>query len=168
MAAWLTVRERLDGVAIELDQLTVARESEAAASAIAGLLDLSPIERRRVAQILANERPQRTGETFGETASLDSMGWRADWVRVFREVCGPMMDAYGYAEDAPAIARQNLGNPCLLAANKRPAGSVEIRPGTTVAARSGRRTPPRPRSPPDRRASSETRDPPAPGYPPLP
>ena len=98
MEAWLTVREQLDGVALELDQLTAAREPAEAATAIARLLDLSSVEQRRVAQMLANERPQRTGETFGKVASLEEMGWRPDWVRMFREMCGPMMAAYGYRE----------------------------------------------------------------------
>ena len=98
MQAWLTVREPLDGVALELDQLTAAREPAEAATAIARLLDLSSIEERRVAQMLAHERPQRTGETFGEAKSLEEMGWRPDWVRTFRELCGPMMAAYDYRE----------------------------------------------------------------------
>ena len=98
MEAWLSVREQLDGVAMELDQLDVAREPARAAAAITSLLGLSPVEQRRVAQMLASERPQQTGDTFGEVTSLEKIGWRPDWVRTFREMCGPMMAAFDYRE----------------------------------------------------------------------
>ncbi len=98
MEAWLSVREKLAGVSIELDQQTVAREPTAAASAIATLLGLPAIEQHRVAQMLARERPQQTGEGFDAQRPLAETGWRPDWVRTFRELCGPMMAAYGYRE----------------------------------------------------------------------
>jgi len=98
MEAWLSVHERLEGAALELDQLDIARAPDQSAERLAGLLGLSTTARGRVAQLLRSERPQQTGAAIEEERGLEAMGWRPDWVSAFRELCGPMMAAYGYRE----------------------------------------------------------------------
>ena len=98
MEAWLAAREKLSGAAVELDQIDVARAPDQAAERLAGLLGLSETEQGRVAQLLRSERPQQTGVAIAEEKGLEDMGWRPDWVSTFREVCGPIMAAYGYQE----------------------------------------------------------------------
>lgn len=98
MQAWLSVRDGLRGASLELDQLTLAHEPERGASEVATLLGLSDVEQARMAQALARERPQRTGENVGETVALKDTGWSAEWMLMFREMCGPMMAAFAYGE----------------------------------------------------------------------
>lgn len=98
MQAWLSVRERLHGASLELDQRTLAHEPERAAAEIAALLGLSATEQARVAQMLAREHPQQTSARFAEATPLRDTGWDAERVRIFRETCGPMMRAFAYAE----------------------------------------------------------------------
>jgi hypothetical protein len=98
MEAWLSVREQLAGAALELDQLDIARAPDQSTELLAGLLGLSATEQGRVAQMLRSERPQQTGAAIEDERGLEKMGWRPDWVSAFRELCGPMMAAYGYRE----------------------------------------------------------------------
>jgi hypothetical protein len=98
MEAWLAVRDQLAGSSLELDQATAAREPELAAMRLAELISLSDTEQRRIGQVLASERVQQTGDAAAVAKPLLDMGWRADWVEAFREICGPMMCAFSYTE----------------------------------------------------------------------
>jgi hypothetical protein len=98
MEAWLSVRASLADSSIELDQATVALQPDLAADELATLLSLPPIERKRIEHLLATERVQQTGNATAGPTPLHEMGWRPDWVEAFRQICGPMMTAFGYVE----------------------------------------------------------------------
>jgi hypothetical protein len=98
MNAWLSVRDQLAGVAAEIDQSLMANDAESVATEIARHLSLSETERTRIARILAAEHPQRTAQGKGGDMSFADVGWTSDQVRVFQELCGSVMQAYGYTE----------------------------------------------------------------------
>ncbi len=96
MEAWLSVRDGLGDRAIELDQITLLGAPEQAAAEIGALLDLTAVQRTRLAQQFTVERPEQTAGDAADPLSLDSMGWPAPWLEAFERRCGPMMRAYGY------------------------------------------------------------------------
>jgi Sulfotransferase family len=98
MQAWLSVRDELHGVSVELDQATIMQESDRAAVQIGELLMLSAVEQHRVAQLLAHERPQQTGVKLSQGKPLEEMHWAPEQIEAFRRICGPMMAAYSYSE----------------------------------------------------------------------
>lgn len=110
MAAWSIVRESLSGVALELDQLALLRRPEAAAEAVARLLDLPEVERDRLTQQLVYERPQRTSTDADAVRGIERQEWTPDWRREFEEICGPMMDRFQYGRfDEYCMDFQNNG-----------------------------------------------------------
>jgi hypothetical protein len=100
MHAWLSVRDRLQGAAIEVDQLYLALYPDQVAERVSVFLGLDDIELRLLAQVFAHDRPQRTAETLDEVLDLASMGWHESWIAEFDSVCRPLMDKYGYTIDA--------------------------------------------------------------------
>jgi hypothetical protein len=99
MHAWLSVRDRLQGAAIEVDQLYLALYSDQAAERVSDFLGLDEVESRLLAQVFAHDRPQRTAETLDEVLDLANMGWHESWITEFDRVCQPLMDEYGYTTD---------------------------------------------------------------------
>jgi Arc/MetJ family transcription regulator len=97
MRQWVEVRGQLSGVAIEIDQLTLARESAAVGEALKSFLRLESREAEALAQALETDRPERTAQRFAATYSADELGWSAAERQIFERVCGPAMAEYGYA-----------------------------------------------------------------------
>jgi len=100
MEAWLSVRDRLQGAAIEVDQIYLGRHPNQAAEGVSAFLNLDDVEKRLLAQGFAHERPQRTAETLDEVLDLAAMGWHESWIAEFDRVCRPLMEQYGYTTDA--------------------------------------------------------------------
>ena len=62
---------------------------------------LDEAQSEAVAQYISTQSPERTQKgDAGSVKGLDELGWTAEQVDTFRVLCGPMMAAYGYAEDA--------------------------------------------------------------------
>jgi hypothetical protein len=99
MRAWLNVRDRLRGAAIEVDQLYLGLYPDLAAERVSSFLGLDEVETRLLAQVFAHDRPQRTAATLDEVLDLASLGWHESWIAEFDRVCRPLMDEYGYTTD---------------------------------------------------------------------
>lgn len=96
MEAWLSVREKVSGVALEVDQLALLQRPQEVAWHVAALLSLETVERDRLAQQFAHERPQRTAAALDVVCGIEEQSWKPEWRAAFEEICGPMMDRFGY------------------------------------------------------------------------
>ena len=97
MEAWTMVRDELGGVTLEIDQLALLRQPATIASHVADLLGLDATEQHRLAQQLTLERPQQTASGAEPIKGIDEQGWIPEWKQAFEEICGPMMDRFGYS-----------------------------------------------------------------------
>jgi hypothetical protein len=100
MASWRAVREMVPGRFVELDQRTLAVSPDSAAASVGKLLSLDPPEIEAFASILQNEQPEATGPASSIAADISELGWSAEQIETFQEICGAEMDAYGYTYDA--------------------------------------------------------------------
>ena len=104
MLLWAKVRGELGERALEIDQLTLAREPERVAALLSHSLGLSDEERAGLARSLAQQRTEQTGERVDAITSLAQAGWPPAHQAMFQEICGPAMRAYGYSEGASYFA----------------------------------------------------------------
>jgi hypothetical protein len=100
MTAWEAVRGDLAGCAVEIDQMTLAREPHVAIEALATLLTLNQKELHLLTQALTLDRPERTSERFGISMSLAQVQWDEAAREAFSAICQPTMQRFGYSEDA--------------------------------------------------------------------
>lgn len=100
MLLWAKLRGELGESALEVDQLTLAREPDNVAALLAPFLELSSEERIGLGRSLAQQRTEQTGERVDAITSLAQTGWPPAHLAMFREICGAAMRAYGYSEDA--------------------------------------------------------------------
>ena len=114
MHTWISVRPGLAGVALEVDQLALANRPTNIARAVASLLGLDADELATLSEVLRVNRPQRTGERFGAVTPLSNTGWTEDQRDIFLEVCGPMMDSFGYSIDERYFSPGREGDAVLL------------------------------------------------------
>jgi len=107
MQSWAAVRSLLEGAAIEIDQLHLARQPGEAAGALAPMLLLQPKETAAFAQALAMDQPERTSERFASAHGDEELGWTPDQQTVFQSICSGAMRQFGYAmEDGYFAAGQ--------------------------------------------------------------
>ncbi len=96
MKAWLTVRNELGSAALEIDHRQLVLDAPGVASAIAAFLELPEAAATRFSRYLRESRPEQTDENFGATYSLDQLGLEEHDAWRMREVCDPVMTAFGY------------------------------------------------------------------------
>lgn len=85
----------------EVDQQDLLAEPEAIGRDLGRWCGLDEAQSEAVAQYISTQSPERTQKgDAGSVKGLDELGWTAEQVETFRVLCGPMMAAYGYAEDA--------------------------------------------------------------------
>ena len=99
MSKWLTVREKLDAAAIEIDQVDMALDPTATANIIAQHLALPKACSNGVNEALTNDRPEWTTEVFPSILSFADLSWNAEEKDQFLKICGPTMENYGYTYD---------------------------------------------------------------------
>jgi sulfotransferase family protein len=97
MAAWLDVRDRLAGAALEVEHRQLVLEPHAALSAIGKLLELPDQAAARFREFVAGNRPEQTDANFGATYTLENLHLKADEARHMVETCDRLMAAYGYS-----------------------------------------------------------------------
>jgi hypothetical protein len=97
MKAWRGVLPLLDGSALQLDQLHLARAPDQAAHEIADFLALDPAQTERLRQALSADWPERTGGSFSQVFDPAELGWSEQQWQVFNDVCGAELDALGYS-----------------------------------------------------------------------
>jgi hypothetical protein len=100
MSTWRMIRAGFGDKAIEIDQRTLLEQPEASAAIIGKLLDLPVEEIEALGAALRHERPQVTDPTHSIVGDISELGWSAEEIAVFRTICGPEMDAYGYTYDS--------------------------------------------------------------------
>ncbi len=102
MTAWREIRETLpSGVYLEVDQQELIRNTEAISKTIAEFLQLGRGQSETLAEIFNSKRPQETAQgSASKTYSLESLGWSEAELAIFKQHCGPEMEAYGYGSGA--------------------------------------------------------------------
>ncbi len=99
MLAWRDVRDSLNGAAIEVDQMFLARRPQAFAALISPFLGLRAVDRQNLELSFRLDQPERTGSSTHTVIQPRSLNWsQADW-KCFERICGPLMDHFGYGRD---------------------------------------------------------------------
>lgn len=98
METWASVRDFLQPRALEIDQMTLARQPETVAKEVASFLQLSDDETARLIQAFAHDRPQRSSDNIGEVHNYADLHWDTEKRKLFEKVCGPAMDQFGYSK----------------------------------------------------------------------
>ena len=114
MEAWRAVRTELLGRALEVDQYFIARHPARAAQAIGALLSLLPKEAEQLAHVLRRHQPERTGANVLDICDAHTMGWDAAQWATFERLCGPTMEAYGYAREGSYFANNAEIRSCVV------------------------------------------------------
>jgi hypothetical protein len=82
----------------EVDQFEIARAPVSSARRIGDVLGLGAEQVSSIARFFAEEAPQQQSKTH-DPVKLDDMTWTPEEKSLFRELCGPAMEAYGYTYD---------------------------------------------------------------------
>jgi hypothetical protein len=107
MRALRTVLPRLDGCALQIDQLFLAQAPDQAAHEIADFLTLGPAETQRLRQALTLDRPERTGDVFSRTYDPAELDWTPEQWRAFDNICGPELEEFNYSRDSSYYANED-------------------------------------------------------------
>ena len=100
MGEWRTVRASVSGKFLEIDQRTLLDEPDTAAERAGALLDLGDAEVEALAAQLRALRPEVTDPTARVLDDVSQTGWSPEQIALFRGICGPEMEAYGYTYDS--------------------------------------------------------------------
>ena len=99
MSAWLEVRSRLAGSAIEIDQYLLDKRPKVAADALKKFLTLTDEQTHRLAQAFEFDRPERTNISRLGALNSSEVGWSDDEAQIFQYTCASLMLEYGYGQD---------------------------------------------------------------------
>lgn len=99
LRTWRGVRNELQGCGLQLDQDFMARSPDRVAAELAAFLSLDATEAERFRQALAADRPERTGDVFSQVYNPSELGWTDEEWRIFNELCGAELEAFGYSRD---------------------------------------------------------------------
>lgn len=100
MTAWLGVRDKLKGAAIEIDQRFLNESPDKAAGAIKTLLGLTDVEATRLHQAFLYDHPERTSDKRSVDLDIGKMGWQAEQMECYQQTCAEVMASFGYSTDA--------------------------------------------------------------------
>ncbi len=116
MNALLQAREQLDGDrCLEFDQTDLASDPEGIVTRLIAFLGLDRRRRAGMIELLKSSRPEQSRIVNDACAlGLAETGWTQEEQRTFAEICGPMMEAFGYSMDG-GIARDGRPGPVRLA-----------------------------------------------------
>jgi hypothetical protein len=85
-----------------IDQHDIATRPEDVAANLGLFLDLTADQQEIIQQTFKQDSPEQTGtgDRVQEREPLDinELNWSAEQVQIFRNICGEMMNAYGYSE----------------------------------------------------------------------
>jgi hypothetical protein len=95
---WHAIANSLAGAAMEIDQFFMAKQPAEVAVALRSFLQLDTEAVERLAQALAFDRPEQTGQQFGKISNLADLGWSSQRTAQFRAICGEAMRLAGYVE----------------------------------------------------------------------
>lgn len=96
-AAWLDVRDRLEGDSLFIEFHDLTHEPERTAREIGRFLELDPAETDIIAGRLAKDRPeQTTPRDITRFLRLSESEWTAQERDMIRDICGPVGREFGY------------------------------------------------------------------------
>ena len=105
MSAWLEIRPQLPGAAIEIDQQFLDKQPKVAAIALQKFLSLTDEQTLHLEQAFEFDHPERTSISTKDALILNEMGWSADKLQFFNEMCTSLMPQYGYGQGVEYFAR---------------------------------------------------------------
>ncbi len=108
MLSWLQIRHELKGMAIEIDQLAMAREPARVANALGTFLELEREETDRLIIQLGSTRIEQTSADISDTLDIAGIGWSNDEINTFHDICGTAMRKYGYSEDKSYFLKEDV------------------------------------------------------------
>lgn len=95
MEAWTLVKDTLGDAAIEMEHHDLASTPSAIAEKLAQFLKIDGEYKRKLAEILTNNYPEKTATNFS-WKPLDMTDWSKKQQDDFLSICGPAMNEYGY------------------------------------------------------------------------
>ena len=96
MQSWLSVQEQLQGTAIEIDQIDLAREPLRVAEQLGAFINLHPTEISSLGAAFQYDQPERTSTFIARAVALEDLRWSDAEIEMFRSICGETMDIYSY------------------------------------------------------------------------
>jgi hypothetical protein len=114
MAFWEQVRDGLNGCAIEVDQLEMAKAPRRVGEAIGEFLELARQETQELLHRLETGRVEQTSGSIFDTFDIDSLGWSSHELETFNNICGEMMKNYGYSYDGAYFRREYSDNGVVI------------------------------------------------------
>jgi hypothetical protein len=99
MQAWLDVRDKIKGRAIEVEQFEMIRDRKRVAMRLAEFLQFSPNQAEKLEAALREFRPEQTKALDIVPLSLAGVDWSQDEKEFFVNDCGAIMKQYGYSLD---------------------------------------------------------------------
>jgi hypothetical protein len=99
MAEWRRVRLLIPGKFIEVEQRSLLDDPRGTAQQVGALLQLDDGEIAGLADGLARLRIEVTDPAARVIADFADTGWSDEMIAIFRRICGPEMEAYGYSYD---------------------------------------------------------------------
>jgi len=94
---WIAVRDQLQGRYVEAHQHEIAIQPEKVAREIAEVLDFSKRQRRGIEDVFTHKRSEQSRFAAEHRwIGLDETPWSSEEQEVFRQICGPAMEAMSY------------------------------------------------------------------------
>jgi len=105
MRRWLEVRETLSPNCMEIDQADLDRDPATVAARLCDFIGRG--DPKAVEKFLRERFPEKTkAGDYGDYVALGNTGWDDTQMQMFSDICGEMMEAYGYAmSGATGVAR---------------------------------------------------------------
>lgn len=99
MSEWLAVRDKLAGVALEIDHRQLVLDPGGTAASIAEFLQMPVEYADRLRSYVTGTHPEQTDQNFGATYALSDLGLDEADNEHLLSVCESLMSAYGYSYD---------------------------------------------------------------------
>lgn len=97
MLGWMSLRDHLEGRAVEVEQRDVAVAPEEVARSLGAFLDFDDDQTAGIARAFATRHPGRTSTRDPqERPALGDTSWSAEQRAAFRTICGGAMTLFGY------------------------------------------------------------------------
>jgi len=102
MSKWLEIRDSFGDITLVIDQLSICRFPQKVADAIGKHLNLAPEEVNAISNYFRTNTPEQTG-IIDAVYDLDTIEWSVPKKRMFKKICQPIMNTYGYTTDTRYI-----------------------------------------------------------------
>jgi len=83
-------------VYMEIDQYDIATNPTEVARKLGLFLNLDAAQIQKIEKTFKEDRPEFTGGDETNIKSLEEMGWTEEQKKTFKEICGPLVDRFGW------------------------------------------------------------------------